>query len=366
MARYWIANTKAGFASLPKGQCPACGRRRLSRYFDRKTGELMDDEYGRCERVNSCGYDNDPNKILWSATEEPYRPRPLPPPVEKPQDYRIPMAAFDSTFRDHSGNLLMAFLRNRFDSDAADHVLSQYCVGTYTGRRKDMHGSAFFWLINADGEVVTGHAIKYGPDGRRDKSQSADNLWAHHAATGKTASELGVPEVWFGEHLISAMPSSVVGVVESEKTAIICSILYPGMLWLATGGESKLTRKKMRLLRGRHVVLFPDAGAATSKWIELADDLSAYFLVDGSLSVSTLASKLGRNGDDIADLAVSGLLDGVEILPEALMGNRIERLADELEDQVAAPAESAIDTMKRTNPAVARFIDALGLEVLNP
>lgn len=364
MARYWIANAKAGFR-LPKAKCPSCGHRRLSRYYDRKTGELMDEEFGRCERVNNCGHDHDPNRVLTGTpTGEPYKPRPLPPPVERPMDYRIPLAAFDGTFRDHSGNLLMAFLRERFGQEDADRVLSEYCVGTYTGRQQHMHGSAFFWLINADGEVVTGHAIKYGANGKRDKTQTADNLWAHYAATGKTAAELGVPEVWFGEHLLGLHPDRPIGVVESEKTAIICSIVYPGMLWLATGGESKLTRKKMRLLRGRDVVLYPDAGVAYRKWVELAEDLSAYFLTEGSLSVSPIVERLTGpedEGADIADLILGGRMDGVDVLPDGLtMEEEMERMENIVED--GPRPESALDTLKRINPAVINLIEALGLE----
>lgn len=42
-----------------KGDCPACGprrRRTLSRYIDLRTGELLPEIYGRCDRESNCGY----------------------------------------------------------------------------------------------------------------------------------------------------------------------------------------------------------------------------------------------------------------------------------------------------------------------
>jgi hypothetical protein len=42
-----------------KANCPACGfkhRRTLSRYIDNRTGELLPEIYGRCDRESNCGY----------------------------------------------------------------------------------------------------------------------------------------------------------------------------------------------------------------------------------------------------------------------------------------------------------------------
>jgi hypothetical protein len=49
--------------------------------------------------------------------------------------------------------------------------------------------------------------------------------------------------------------------VESEKDAILAGIVYPGWVWLATGGKSfpALIPETLRALAGREIVLFPDA-----------------------------------------------------------------------------------------------------------
>lgn len=64
-----------------------------------------------------------------------------------------------------------------------------------------------------------------------------------------------------------------VAVVEAEKTAVILSAYYPQYVWLATGGLFEVQPEKFRPLRGRKVILFPDAdpdGKAYAYWYEAA------------------------------------------------------------------------------------------------
>lgn len=373
--RYWIANSRAGFR-IPKAKCPECGRKRLSAYFDRRTGDLMPTpEFGRCERINSCTYDNDPNKILGPGERLAYTPRPLPPPKEPMDDYRIPDQAFQSTFKDHSKNNLFRYLEHALPKGLVTKALADYRVGTYLGKRTEMHGAAFFWLIGADGGIRTGHAIYYKENGKRikesdDAARSCDNLWAHHAVTGKSSSALEINEPFFGEHLLPLHPEKVVAIVESEKTALIASMFYPGMIWLATGGKDKLTRRKMRAVRGRHVVLYPDLDEGYTRWRHLSEDLSAYFLVDGSLTVSDVLFTIQGPGDDGADIADF-------LLPV----NRIEQCdLDILPPQAPEPEEVPVPEppapepdpmppvlrrMIAKNPAIQNLIHELDLDTTN-
>jgi hypothetical protein len=73
-------------------------------------------------------------------------------------------------------------------------------------------------------------------------------------------------QCFFGEHLLS-LPENKnkpVCIVESEKTACICSEVIPEFLWLATGGKNgvKWTDKNVwTYLTGRNIILFPDVDA---------------------------------------------------------------------------------------------------------
>lgn len=64
----------------------------------------------------------------------------------------------------------------------------------------------------------------------------------------------------FGEHLLKKYPDKPVGMVEAEKTALICSALMPQLVWVAVGGKGQLG-DKVEVLYGRTIVAFPDSDA---------------------------------------------------------------------------------------------------------
>ena len=61
----------------------------------------------------------------------------------------------------------------------------------------------------------------------------------------------------FGEHLLMDKVNANVALVKSENTAVICFLLMPEYVWLATGGKSQLG-DKLNVLHQRTIVAFPD------------------------------------------------------------------------------------------------------------
>lgn len=53
------------------------------------------------------------------------------------------------------------------------------------------------------------------------------------------SSEWKLTQWQFGEHLLQDKVNANVALVESEKTAVICALLLPEYIWLATGGKSQ-------------------------------------------------------------------------------------------------------------------------------
>ena len=68
-------------------------------------------------------------------------------------------------------------------------------------------------------------------------------------------------QCFFGEHLISYYPSSIIILVESPKNAILGTCAWPEYVWVAAGNKNMLTRQRMECLRGRKVIVMPDADA---------------------------------------------------------------------------------------------------------
>ena len=139
------------------------------------------------------------------------------------------------------------------------------------GRSKD--GGVIFWQIDEEGHVRDGKIMFYRDDCHRDHDHNPDwvhfRLIKHYGYDG----DIPVERCLFGLHLLSSNETSVVAVVESEKTAVILSEHFSQVLWLAAGGLTMLNAARLYPLRDRRVVLFPDTdpeGKAFKAWLSVA------------------------------------------------------------------------------------------------
>jgi len=149
------------------------------------------------------------------------------------------------------------FLENMFNNIPIDEVCNMYRLGATKDRR------VIFWQIDFEGKVRTGKIMAYNPEtGKRVHDQSGAIDWVHNKLkrTGELPDDFNLAQCYFGEHLLPKYPDRTVGVVESEKTAVIASLLKPEFVWLAAGNLNGLTIEKSKVLRGRSVILFPDLG----------------------------------------------------------------------------------------------------------
>ena len=97
----------------------------------------------------------------------------------------------------------------------------------------------------------------------KDKKVGGRITWVHVVLKHSQDPKLRLPADWeltqclFGEHLLEQYPLKNVALVESEKTALICTAFWPEDIWLATSGKSQLN-DRLQVLKGRKVVAFPD------------------------------------------------------------------------------------------------------------
>ena len=78
----------------------------------------------------------------------------------------------------------------------------------------------------------------------------------------------------FGEHLLINQPNKPVGIVESEKTAIIASAYLPELTWMAAGSLNGINVQLLSSLSGKSIVLYPDI-KGYEKWERKAHELKA-------------------------------------------------------------------------------------------
>jgi hypothetical protein len=106
----------------------------------------------------------------------------------------------------------------------------------------------------------------------------------------------------FGEHLLKQHPTRPVALVESEKTAVICSAFWPQYIWLATGGKSQLN-DRLQVLRGRKVVAFPDVDGYL-EWKEKLSRVRGLDIVVSDVLEKEASFEDRANHVDIADLLI--------------------------------------------------------------
>ena len=205
----------------------------------------------------------------------------------KVQTYLDRMAALCKQTH-NPNNTLMDYLYTIGPSkEEVDAAFDRYRIGSTKERE------VIYWQIDRCEMVRTGKIMDYGSDGHRKKDKGAN--WVHcQDGTGLATKEQLAPQCLFGEHLLSCSttdfsdftdyktdgsstsqeknqcnPSNPwsennprkIGVVESEKSAIILSILCPDIIWLATGGMDNFKAEMLEVIKPFDVVVCPDADA---------------------------------------------------------------------------------------------------------
>lgn len=263
--------------------CPNCGKKTFKCYVDINTGERVNPtKYGRCERISSCKYlkypDNDDSE--WQDYE------PIKQPYIAPEPDFINPDLVRSTFRDFNKNVFFNFLAKTFDLETAWALQIKYNIGTAK------HGGTIFWQKDRDGKFRTGKVFYYQRNGKRDKQKGS---WYIHKQVNK---DYRLVQVFFGEHLIIEEPKKPIALCESEKSAILMSVLQPEYNWLAAGGSNMLNVQRLMRLH-RLDLVSPDEGQ-----FELWEKQTSFFKSRQMDIIVEKAFREGKvnGGDDILDL----------------------------------------------------------------
>lgn len=274
-------------------QCPACGHKgEFSLYIDTETGKPLHSSVGKCNREQKCGYHYRPSEYFKdnpdAKPKEDWKPAHVKPtPQYVPEINYLPSSLLiPDTHRDR--NNLFRFMSKEFGNVEANRVFDAYQVGTSRHWRNNDGLATTFPQIDGKGRLCQLKVMAYNPTtGKRMKKQDRAELWSDKAQkyvfdsrpmdkiwfAGKTLLknyEANLQQTFFGCHLVKA--SSRIGIVESEKSALICSILMPDVTWIATGGCNgcKWTESAVfQPLISKRVVLYPDSGMF-AKWEEKA------------------------------------------------------------------------------------------------
>jgi len=247
--------------------CPACNKPfEYTRYVDIDTGEKLPEQVGRCNRIDKCGYNYTPKQYFADYGLKPNKPTQRKhKAIEKPPTTYIDLGIFASSLNKYTENNFIKYLHTIFDADTVTHLINIFKIGTskrYNGN------TTVFWQIDKSNRIRTGKLIKYDESGHRIKGK---NNWVHSVLNMEG---FILNQCFFGEHLLNYCSTKIVGIVESEKTAVILQAEIPDLLWMASGGADGINSDKVKSLKNRRVILFPDASSDSriyKKWKQKAN-----------------------------------------------------------------------------------------------
>lgn len=281
--------------SLEKNQrkkhlCPQCGKKRFVRYVDTSTGEYIQDEYGRCDREQSCGYHLKPGNEIVQPT----------PRYELPERVYIPFGIMKATRKAYDQNSFIKYLLTLFDVPTVTKVIERYYLGT------SLRG-CIFWFIDHLGNVNAGMIKQFDETGHTEKESET---WVHSILKNEPWAKKYINQerkvnCLYGAHLLNLFPRMPIALCEAPKTACIASVYYPSFIWMAVFNKSSLQSYKTDILKGRAVTLFPDLGAY-NEWKVYGD---AYGFKTSDLLERIATEEERQRGLDIADYLTRYSLD---------------------------------------------------------
>ena len=245
--------------------CPACGRQRCFTLYVDPDANPLHETVGRCDHESSCGYHRTPRQYFHDHPEHRHHCHPessegsftRPAQSDRVSPGVIPQNLIPPP---SATNHLITYLKTLLPSSAIARIIADYRLASTPDQ------AIIFLQIDQDNQCRTGKIMQYNPTtGHRIKDPNKPGRinWLHSILKRRKQ----LPPDWqltqclFGEHLLPQHQDKTVALVESEKTAIICSAMMPQYLWLATGGKSGLTSERLSSLKGRKIIVFPDIDA---------------------------------------------------------------------------------------------------------
>lgn len=280
--------------SSKKYRCPACEHKTFVPYLDNDTGEWLSEEVGICDRINNCAYHYPPRDYFKDNRTESAisKPRIKTVKVEDQASIDIPPASYlperklQYTMRYSDRSNFVKYLQTLYSEQITACLIQRFHLGSLLNHP----GATVFWQQDVSGHLRTGKIMQYDPKtGSRMKGYKRSITdWMHNIVMAEEAvSKKYIPHQFikdrtaklqqlvkakkitnykneqclFGEHqLITDSDNKTVAVVESEKTAILMSVLMPKYLWMACGSASNLKSSMFEAVRNRPVILYPDLG----------------------------------------------------------------------------------------------------------
>jgi len=222
------------------------------------------------------------------------------------------------TFEDYIKSTQAKNNFSRYLFNQAPNLSNLYDIrGIKTGYLKD---AVLFPYIDYNNDFITAKIVQYNSiTGKRNKDLHANNFHSYKPIKKQLGFDIEKKiekkyTCFFGEHLVPNNNKPVV-IVEAEKTAIILSMLFEDIVFIATGGAANLKNKDYSFLLNRDVYLYPDSGVKS--WAEIGKKRN-WFVSE------ILEAPEVKKGDDVVDYLEANLWLEIEAELNKIANRSIE------------------------------------------
>ena len=278
--------TKLASNKVKKVRCPKCQQnKKWQRYINIDTGEILHDSFGKCDRVDSCGYELNPEKEPYYYSYNYFKGLDIQTPNKDVKFLRtqkkhlkminIPKEVLKETLNcNHSNNTFTNYLFDRCNHNTVNSVLNAYYVGSVPGYNTSYKKGVCFSFVSYDGKVRAIQVKTFN-----DTNNTIDTTFYHQVIANTYGYNKDLVPKWikpytdsdnkvscfFGEHLLKKYVKNPIVLVESPKTAIYLSILQGGIpkkdsdiLYLASFSLQCFKVTRCKHLQHRKVLLCAD------------------------------------------------------------------------------------------------------------
>jgi hypothetical protein len=255
------------------------------KFIDNETQQYLNINDGRCDRESKCGYFKKPASNYITRSNNCIID------VIQPT-YHKPTILKEFCNTKQQSNFI-TYLLQHFDREEVIQVIDMYHIGT----TNYWHGATVFWQIDTKNVIRGGKIMQYNcGTGKRVKEPFNHVSWIHKQLK---LSDFVLQQCLFGLHNInSIVKGDTICIVESEKTAIIMSILLPSFLWLATGSKTGFKEIMLQPVKGFKIIAYPDR-TEYNNWNETTQHLNKKGY---QIQCSNFLEKINiENGADLID-----------------------------------------------------------------
>ena len=288
----WVLD-KAVPRSKHKFDCPECGGKKCFtrfRYKDAMIGEYAPEEYGYCDRRDKCGYEKHPANDKIKPKNE-INPMPS---FEKKYDIvrskrvNIPNEYVFMGENTYKQTMIYKYLLFMFPEkkERIEQVMKMY----YITRSNFLPGASVFWFIDTIGNCHYGQIKSFDEYGKTVKVDGKHKISTvvyelskrdpHDKWIDDYMAQEKKIETFFGCHLYQDQLNATIGVVEAPATCLLMAVLYPEIIWMATGARDYISISRMgKAIFADKVVFFPDYDielGAYNKWAKFCKESSNF------------------------------------------------------------------------------------------